>query len=134
MGFLRRVWPQLGAAAEVKEVPTPGGVASNECCMACFGALLGLVAEGAGQQVGLKTAFTSVGFVGAVCRQVRLAFEAFRSMVEEVESRDVLQLEALCEPEGRKELLEGLVQWGGARGEAGGGWSDEEAARRLTWS
>ena len=125
--FLKRVWPQVGVAVDVAEMPTPGGVAPNECCLACLGALLGAVASGAELEVDVPAWVASARFVSAVGRQVRLAFEGLRGLVEESECRDVLQTEAMSAVDGCQELLEGLTAWG-AGAEGDGGASEGETA------
>ena len=54
---------------------------------------------------------------------MRLAFDGLRKMAEETEARDVLQVEALQEVDGCRELLEGLTAWG-----AGGGGGEDSCS------
>ena len=83
--FLKKLFPQVGLEVEVKSLPTAGGVASTECCLASFGAVLGAFAAGAEVAVDLPAAVSSAMFVRRVRRQLCVAFEMFRRMLEEEE-------------------------------------------------
>ena len=125
--FFRELWPQAGGEVEVVEMPTPGCVAPNECCLVCLGALLGVLASGAGLEVDVKKWVASSRFVASVGRQVRFVFDALRKVAAETEARDVLQCEGMQDADGCRELLEGLTDWGvGAGGEDSGSGSEAE--------